>query len=285
MLLYIIWNIEPIIYTIRISELELPITWYGLSFALAFILGQQVFTRIFRAEGKSVSDVESLTLYVVIATVVGARLGHFLFYEWESLFSAPGQWLIALVTPPFAGLASHGAVISILISLYLYSRKKSDQTFLWVLDRVVIAGCFAGLIRLGNLLNSEIYGTPTSLPWAFMFVRETDPSLLPVVPRHPTQIYELLFCVLLFFITYGLWKYRRNILPQGFITSVFIIGLFTFRFLIEFLKNNQSSFEKGMGLNMGQILSIPIVAAGVITLFLVYAKKRIEAKLINVTDS
>jgi prolipoprotein diacylglyceryl transferase len=170
-----------------------------------------------------------------------------------------------MVTPPFAGLASHGATIVIPLCLYLYSRKKKDQPFLWVIDRVVITVSLAGaLIRFGNVMNSEIYGTPTSLPWGFLFVRETDPDLLPVVPRHPTGLYESLFCLVLFAITFYLWKYKRHQLGDGFITGTFLTLLFSFRIFVEFFKNNQSSFENSWSFNMGQWLSIPAIIAGIL---------------------
>jgi len=210
---------------------------------------------------------------MVVATIIGARLGHYLFYEWDYLFSSPLQWFLTMVTPPFAGLASHGATMAILIGIFLYARTKADQSFFWVLDRMVIGASFAGLIRLGNLFNSEIYGKPTDLPWGFMFLRETNPNLLPIVPRHPTQLYEFLFCMVLFIATFMMWKYRRHLLPNGVIASVFIIGLFTFRFLVEFLKNEQASFEQSMALNMGQLLSIPAVIFGVFIWIYAYRKK------------
>ena len=124
------------------------------------------------------------------------------------------------------------------------------------------------------MLNSEIYGKQTDLPWGFFFLRETDPELLPLVPRHPTQLYELLFCIFLWFVTFFMWKYKRDKLPSGVITGIFIIGLFSFRFFIEFLKNNQSGFEEKMSLNMGQILSIPAVVAGIIICFVAYARTK-----------
>lgn len=272
------WNINPEIITIEFLGIILPITWYGLLFASGFIVGQQILFYIFRKEGKPISDVERLTVYGVLATIIGARLGHFLFYEWELLFDSPWQWLRTMLIPPFAGLASHGATIAILVALFMYCRKKPDQTFFWVLDRIVIPASLAGaFIRLGNLFNSEIYGTPTRLPWGFLFLRETDPDLLPIVARHPTQVYEFLFCLCLFGLTFYLWRYKRAVLTEGFITATFIIFLFSFRFLVEFIKNSQADFERGMQLNMGQILSIPAILIGMIIL--------ITAKRYNKVDS
>jgi phosphatidylglycerol:prolipoprotein diacylglycerol transferase len=264
--LFIVWDIAPEIFSFELFGSQLSITWYGFFFALSFLAGQQLLYYIFRQEAKPSADVEKLAIYVVLATIIGARLGHFLFYEWQLLLEEPWKWFTVMITPPFLGLASHGATIAILISLYLYARKKPDQSYLWVLDRLVIVASFAGLIRIGNLFNSEIYGEATNLSWGFIFLRETNPALLPLVPRHPTQLYEALFCLFLLGLTFFLWKYKRQLLPAGFITGLFLILLFSFRFLVEFLKNNQESFEGDMFLNMGQLLSLPAILMGVLIL-------------------
>jgi len=270
MLTYITWNFDPIIFNLSISGHDFSLRWYGVLFALGFIVSQQVLSFIFTRDGKSRRTVDTLTIYIVAGAIIGARLGHYLFYEWPLLVNDPTHWLLELVTPPFAGLASHGGTIAILFSIYLYSRKYQDQPYLWVLDRFAVVAPIGGcMIRLGNLFNSEIYGTPTTLPWGFVFERETDPSLLPLVPRHPTQIYEALFCVVLFIAMYWMWRYRRHALPNGIITGSFMILLFTFRFLIEFLKNNQVEFENEYWLNMGQLLSLPAVMMGIV--IIVYA--------------
>jgi len=272
---YITWDFNPIIFKINIFGLELPIGWYGFLFALVFVIGQMLMTYIFKKEGKSMKDLDQLTINTLLATVIGARLGHFLFYEWEYLLSDPLTWFTSLIIPPYAGLASHGATIGIILAIYFYSRKRLDQPFFWVLDRIVIVASFAGLIRIGNFLNSEVYGTPTNLPWGVKFMNETNPQLLPVVPRHPTQIYEFLFCVLLFIITFGMWKTKRRTLSNGIIFCTFTMLLFTFRFFIEFLKNDQSNFEANLSLNMGQMLSIPLVLGS--TLLLFYLQKKPKA--------
>ncbi len=259
----ILWNASPEVFTINLFGMELPIPWYGLMFAISILFGQVILKYIYKKDGQPTQDVEVLSVYAIIGMLLGARLGHYLFYEWDYLLSQPLDWFIALITPPFRGLASHGATISILIAIYLYARNKAEQSFLWVVDRVVIVVSLGGaLVRLGNLMNSEIYGIPTSLPWGFVFLRETDPNLLPLVPRHPTQIYESLFCIVLLAITFWLWKYKRHVIGEGFITGVFIVLLFTFRFFVEFLKTEQVAFEKGLLLNMGQLLSIPAVLVG-----------------------
>jgi phosphatidylglycerol---prolipoprotein diacylglyceryl transferase len=272
---YIIWNVNPDVYTFHINGSELPLRWYGVLFASGFLIAQQILYYIFRKDGKPSADVDKLTIYLIVGTVLGARLGHYIFYEWELLLSAPGTWLISLITPPFSGLASHGATIAILLSIYFYSRQKADQSFLWVVDRIAIVAPLSGaFIRFGNLMNSEIYGEPTSLPWAFIFQRETDPSLLPLEPRHPTQLYEMLVYLILFAYLFYLWKYKRSAIPMGTITAVLLIVMFTSRFLIEFLKNNQSGFEDELVLNMGQILSIPAIIMGIVILTMVYKRER-----------
>ncbi|MES2734426.1 MAG: prolipoprotein diacylglyceryl transferase [Bacteroidota bacterium] len=261
--LFIVWDISPEIVIFHFFNIDFPITWYGLFFAFSFVVGQPLISYVFRQENKPASDVDSLTLYVGLATVVGARVGHFIFYEWEILLAYPVKWLVLLITPPFRGLASHGGGIGIFLGLYLYCRKKPDQPFLWVTDRIAIAVSLGGFIRLGNFFNSEIYGKPTTLPWGVVFARETDPDLLPLVPRHPTQLYEAVFCLVLLGLTFYLWKYKRSILPAGAITGIFMILLFIFRFLIEFLKNNQAAFEGNLPINMGQILSGMGIIAGI----------------------
>jgi phosphatidylglycerol---prolipoprotein diacylglyceryl transferase len=276
-ILSIVWDVDPEIFSIDLFGTHLPINWYGFFFALSFILGQQLLYHIFRVEAKPSADVDKLTVYVVVATIIGARLGHFIFYEWQLMAEKPWKWLITMVTPPFMGLASHGATMAILLSLYLYVRKRSDQSYWWILDRLVIVSSFGGLIRIGNLFNSEIYGEATDLPWGFVFLRETNRALLPLVPRHPTQLYEALFCFFLLGLTFFLWKYKRKMLPEGFITGLFLILLFSFRFLVEFLKNNQGSFEEGMVLNMGQLLSLPAILMGVIILFSIKRQSLVHA--------
>jgi len=255
MLSYIIWDVNPEIFSIG----SFSIRWYGLLFALGFLIGQQIMIHVFKKEGKPLSDIDALTLYMVIATVIGARLGHFLFYEPEVLFSNP----LEVILPPYRGLASHGATVGILTGLYLYarSRRSTGQTFLWVTDRIVITvalgGCF---IRLGNLMNSEIVGKVTDVPWAFVFLRNTEYTQLP---RHPAQLYEALSCLVLFFFLLWYWNRHKERTPRGSMLGIFLIWVFTLRFLYEFLKEDQVAFESTMALNMGQILSVPAVLLGV----------------------
>jgi phosphatidylglycerol:prolipoprotein diacylglycerol transferase len=260
MISYIIWDVDPEIFTIpEIAGFgPFPVRWYGLLFAAGFLIGQQIMMHVFKKEGKPQEDIDALTLYMVISTVLGARVGHFLFYQPEILFKNP----LEVLMPPYAGLASHGAIIGIITGLLLYSRSRasSGQTFLWVADRIVIVvaltGCF---IRFGNLMNHEIVGKLTDAPWGFIFMQNTEFSQNP---RHPAQLYESISCLVLFFILFALWNKFRTKTPRGLLVGIFFVWVFTLRFLYEFLKENQEAFEADYSLNMGQMLSIPAVALG-----------------------
>lgn len=279
----ITWDVSPYILDLKIGDTPLPVTWYGLLFVSGFLFGHSLLRYMFRTEGKSPQEVDTLAIYVIIGTVVGARLGHFLFYEWQLLVSQPLQWLVTLITPPFRGLASHGGTLAILVALYLY-KIRSGLPFFWITDRVIVPACVGGaLIRVGNLMNSEIYGTPTDLPWGFLFVHETDLVLLPVVPRHPTQLYEAVFYLLLFIVFFGIWRYKRHRLPEGFPTGLFLTVLFGFRFFIEFLKNDQAAFENTWQLNMGQMLSLPVIAIGIVILLI--SRKKPHLSFAELSDS
>jgi phosphatidylglycerol:prolipoprotein diacylglycerol transferase len=260
MISYIIWDVDPEIFTIpEIAGFgPFPVRWYGLLFAAGFLIGQQIMMHVFKKEGKPQEDIDALTLYMVISTVLGARVGHFLFYQPEILFKNP----LEVLMPPYAGLASHGAIIGIITGLLLYSRSRasSGQTFLWVADRIVIVvaltGCF---IRFGNLMNHEIVGKLTDAPWGFIFMQNTEFSQNP---RHPAQLYESISCLVLFFILFALWNKFKTKTPRGLLVGIFFVWVFTLRFLYEFLKENQEAFEADYSLNMGQMLSIPAVALG-----------------------
>jgi phosphatidylglycerol---prolipoprotein diacylglyceryl transferase len=251
---YINWNVDPEIFRIG----SFAVRWYGLLFAMAFFSGYLVFMKFFKNEDIRIELLDQLLVYVAIGTVVGARLGHCFFYEPEYYLSNP----IEIFKIWRGGLASHGAAIGILIALYLFVRKYNKRYF-WLIDRVVIAVALGGaFIRLGNLMNSEIYGVETSLPWGFVFLRDGQ-----TVPKHPTQIYEALSYLAIFALLYSWYWKKKGVLKEGVVFSVFLILLFAVRFLIEFVKEVQVPFEQGMSLNMGQILSIPFVLAGVVLLF------------------
>jgi len=257
---YITWNIDPEIFHLG----GLSIRWYGLLFASAFLSGYYIFTRYLRTDHLTSEMLDELLIYVAIGTVVGARLGHCLFYEPEYFLRNPFEMLKIWK----GGLASHGAAVGILLSLWLYIRKYK-LSYLWLIDRIVIVVAIGGaFIRTGNFFNSEIYGLPTDLPWGVMFVRDKlyDPitgAVLPVVPRHPTQVYEALSYILIFVILFLFYRKRHEKVRDGFIFGVFMILLFSARFFIEFVKNDQVAFEAGMSFNMGQLLSIPFILAGI----------------------
>lgn len=374
MLSYILWNASPEIYSIGTFSLR----WYGLFFALGFLISQQILYYMYRQEGKPEKDVDTLTIYMVVATILGARLGHILFYQPEIIWEDPlGIFLPFEFTPTFRftglqGLASHGGTIGILLALWLYSRKKKPgQNFLQVVDRIVLFAALCGaLIRLGNYFNAEIIGKPTDKPWGVVFTgrlteavkgRSIDPDQivdkfmivkndtvstanLPVgrkpmsiylffkpgtdeatadqlvngrfryvlnnnlyeyfdasglvmdyqiakqndgtyaarirtlgIARHPAQLYESISCVMLFIVLFLLWRKYKNNLPQGMLFGIFLIVCFGLRILYEFLKENQEDFEAKMALNMGQILSIPLVIAGIFILWRALKKKETGA--------
>lgn len=249
MIAYITWSIDPVIIQLG----TLGIRWYGLLLATGFFLSYLTLGKIFKKEGLSQELLDRFAMWLVFATVVGLRLGHILFYEPAYYFAHPDE--IFMVWK--GGLASHGAVIGVVLFLSYFSYKKKMNP-LWLFDRVTAAvPIAAGLVRIGNLMNSEIYGTPTDVPWAFVFVRED------LLPRHPSQIYEAIVYLTLF--AFFFWYYNKlnGKIPAGRFTGIFFTVIFTARFLIEFIKDVQVDFEKGMSLNMGQWLSIPLIIAGV----------------------
>ena len=359
LLSYILWNGSPEIFTAGSFELR----WYGLFFALGFLISQQILYYIYRKEGKPEADVDTLTIYMVIATIVGARLGHVIFYQPEIIWEEPLSIFLPFEFSPFKftglqGLASHGGAIGILFALWLYSRKKKPgQRYFQVVDRIVILVALTGaLIRLGNFFNSEIIGIPTDSAVGVVFAhplseslekerfdpqgiiesieyRKHDANTEPVngrvpisvyiffnkgvneqqaramvdftvndlisnrlyefydqrgpldyqistqdsgalaaklnttaISRHPAQLYESVSCVFLFILLFMIWiRYKEN-LPTGRLLGIFLIVCFGLRFAYEYLKENQVAFEDDLPLNMGQILSIPLVLAGIFIL-------------------
>lgn len=373
LLSYIIWNGNPAIFTTDSFGFELR--WYGLFFALGFLISQQILYYIYRKEGKPESDVDTLTIYMVVATILGARLGHVIFYQPEIIWEEPWSIFLPFDFNPFRftglqGLASHGGAIGILTAIWLYSRKKKPgQNYFQVVDRIVILVALTGaLIRLGNYFNSEIIGVPTNFAGGVVFAhhlpetlndRRFDPRGIiddivfrknedapadtavgrkPIsiyiffrngvneqearsmieftvndllsnrlyeyfdqgsrpldyemtaqengafaakintlgIARHPAQLYESISCVFLFLLLFSIWRKHRENIPTGRLFGIFLIVCFGLRFLYEFLKENQVSFEDQLPLNMGQILSIPLVVAGVIILVWTYRKKEVE---------
>lgn len=252
----IFWKVDPVLLQIPIpfSSGALSIRWYGLCFAAAFLLGYLAVRRMYLAEGKSENGIDSLLMHLVIGTIVGARLGHCFLYEPDYYLANPFEILAVW----HGGLASHGAAIGVLCSLFLFSRKYPDQPFLWVVDRVSVVVPLGGaLVRLGNLFNSEIVGKETEVPWAFVFLR------VDRVPRHPAQLYESICYMLIFITTISLFRRWRNQVKDGFFFGLFLVLVFGVRFFIEFFKEPQASFEAALVLNMGQLLSIPMILVGI----------------------
>jgi phosphatidylglycerol:prolipoprotein diacylglycerol transferase len=363
---FIIWNGSPEIFSYGSFSLR----WYGLFFALGFLISQQFMYHFYKKEGKPEKDVDTLTIYMVIATILGARLGHVIFYQPEIITENPLSIFLPFEFNPFRftglqGLASHGATIGILTALWLYSRKKKpNQSFLQVVDRIVIVVALTGaLIRLGNFFNSEIIGLPTDKPWGVVFANRfserimderidtgnilesvqikrgdstsTEFSRVPIniylsfkkgtpehlaknftegtaideltsrmyeyfdvtpnntktdghilsdgtfmaristfgIARHPAQLYESISCVILFLYLFWIWNRHREKLPAGRLLGIFLIWCFGLRILFEFVKEVQEPFEESMLLNMGQILSIPLVIVGIFILVMSHRKK------------
>ena len=235
----------------------LAIRWYGLLFASSFLIGSFIGSWIFKRENKPQESLDRILIYMLLGTVVGARLGECLFYNPAYYFANP----LEIFKIWKGGLASHGAGVGLLISVYIYSRKTPGQSYIWILDRGCIVVALSGfLIRLGNLFNSEIIGKPTKAGWGFVFERIDN------VPRHPTQLYESFIYFVIFLIL--LLVYRNIELNKfpGLLFGPFLILIFGARLGIEFFKENQVDFEAGLVLNMGQILSIPMILTGLFVL-------------------
>ncbi len=250
-------------YLFKIGSFELR--WYSLCFALAFYLGYRIVKGIFDKEKIEETVLDKLLMYMVIATVLGARLGHVLFYEGFSyLLAHPIETFLPFRLSPFeftgfSGLASHGGAIGNLLALYFFSKKISKKPMLWILDRVApavaLASCF---IRTGNLMNSEIIGNPTDLPWGFVFTN------IDAIPRHPAQLYEALSYLLIFVILYQGLKKKNWLAYPGKLFGTLVLTIFTARFLIEYVKKSQGGFEETLDLlTTGQWLSIPFILLGI----------------------
>ena len=248
---FIHWNLNPEIFHLG----PLSVRWYGLLFASGFLLGYYIVERMFKWENEDEKWLDSLFFYLIIATVVGSRLGHVFFYGWDYYSQNLGEIFMVW----HGGLASHGGAIGVIIAMYLHSKFVSKRSILWVLDRIIVpTALIAALIRAGNLMNSEIYGIETTLPWGFIFERYGE-----TVAKHPTQIYEALSYLSIFAILMFLyWKTNSRNKP-GLLLGTFFTLMFSARLLIEFIKEDQEAFEAGMAFNMGQWLSIPFIIVGV----------------------
>lgn len=259
-MLYITWNVDPEIF--RVGGFALR--YYSVMFLFAFLFSYLLLSKIYKKENKSLSLLNKLSIFIFIGTIAGARLGHALFYE----FGYYKQHLLEIILPfritngkfeltGYQGLASHGGAIGIIAAVVLYCRKYK-QSFLWIVDRLgIVVALSAFFIRMGNLFNSEIIGKSSEVPWAFVFER------VDMIPRHPAQLYEAFSYLIIFGILWYLYKSKVQTLRNGFIFGCFLTMLFTVRFLIEFVKENQEAFENKIPINVGQILSIPFILTGI----------------------
>jgi prolipoprotein diacylglyceryl transferase len=258
---YIHWNADPEI----INIMGISIRYYGLLFVSGLVLCIYILDWIYKRENIPSEHLQILSIYGMIGILVGARLGHCLFYEPAYYFSHPLEIFLPITFPPdggikfigFQGLASHGGVLGLLIALYLYSRK-TKHSMIDTIDLIgVVVGLSFGFIRLGNFMNSEIIGIPTTLPWGVIFERVDN------LPRHPAQLYEAISYFIIFAIMMILYKKMRDRLKNGFFFGLATVLFVTARFLIEFVKENQVGFENGMTINMGQLLSLPYLVVGI----------------------
>ena len=261
---FIHWNANPEIFHLG----PLSVRWYGFLFASGFLIGYYIGEKMLRSEGVPQKWIDSVFFYIIIATILGARMGHVFFYGWDYYSQNPGE----IFKVWHGGLSSHGGTLGILIAIIIYSKVVTKRSMLWILDRIVVpTALVAAFIRLGNLMNSEIYGVQTTLPWGFVFERNGE-----TVAKHPTQLYEAFSYILTFVVlTYMYWKTRAKN-KEGLIFGLFFMFIFGARFLIEFIKEDQEAFEAGMVLNMGQWLSIPFVLGG---LFLAIRALKLPEKI------
>lgn len=260
--LYVIpWDVNPEIFRIG----SFAIRWYGLLFASSFLFGYLIMLKIFKNENLSEAILDKLTIYMAVGTIVGARLGHCFFYEPAYYLAHP----LEIFMTWRGGLASHGGAIGILTAIWLFCRKEKKE-YTWVIDRIAIVVALSGFfIRMGNLMNSEIYGVETTVPWGFVFLRNGETA-----PKHPTQIYEALTYLGIFLLLLWIYWRKKGEYIQGTLISLACILIFVSRFFIEFLKEDQVAFEAGMKLNMGQLLSIPFIFLGLAWLYYSLKKKK-----------
>lgn len=262
---YINWDFDPEIANI----LGFPLKYYGLLFACGLIISMRVLKKIFKTENLNDNAYEALFIYGILGIFVGARLGHCIFYDFDYY----SKNLLEIILPikktlnggykfiGYAGLASHGGTIGLIFSLYLFSKKYKIQ-YLKVLDLIaLVAPIGATFIRLANLMNSEMIGNPTNIPWAFIFKKIDN------IPRHPAQLYEAISYLIIFLVVYTIYKTKNIKLGGGFYFGLVITLIFLMRILIEFVKINQVQFEDKMPLNMGQILSVPFIIIGIYFIF------------------
>ena len=268
-LLAIVWDWNPTLVNIG----SLDIRYYGVMWAVALLLGGWIFSYFCKHEGKSGELADSAFVYIALGTIIGARVGHCLFYDPMYYLAQP--WTI-ITEIRDGGMASHGATIGILLSIWLCARKNRVPV-LWLTDRLAIIAPISGaIIRLGNLFNSEIIGRATDAVWGFKFVRLYPNIPIDKIPaQHPTQLYEAACYVLTFVVLWCLYKRTDAPKRHGMLFGISLIGIFLTRFFIEFIKMEQEKFEVAMiddiGLNMGQVLSVPFIVIGIASIW--YALK------------
>ena len=278
-LLAIHWNVDPVMFHIGSFGLR----WYSVGFPMAFLVSYWLLYGMYKREKVDTKYLDSLTIYIFLAVLIGARLGHCLFYE-PGYYLTADHWLEIIVPfdmrtghfTGYQGLASHGAAIGILVALWLFYRRHGINP-LWVVDRLVIVVALGGaFVRLGNLFNSEIYGVETSLPWGIIFDRNGE-----TVPKHPTQLYEALSYVLIFAVSYYVYRRKDGKPHAGRMFGWWLVALFGARFVIEFVKEKQVAFEQGMTLDMGQWLSVPFIVIGLVMVWLSYSGKLPQEIFLN----
>lgn len=261
---FIHWNPNPEIFNLG----PLSVRWYGLLFASGFLIGYYICERMLKSENVSQKWIDSLFFYIIIATILGARLGHVFFYGWDYYSQNPREILMVW----HGGLASHGGAFGIILAMFIHSKLVTKRSMLWALDRIVVpTALVAAFIRTGNLMNSEIYGIETTMPWGFVFERNGETAA-----KHPTQIYEAILYMSSFAVLFYLYWKTKSKNKEGLILGAFFILMFSSRFVVEFIKEDQEAFEAGMFLNMGQWLSLPFILTGI---FLVWRGIRLPEKI------
>lgn len=254
------WHPDPVLLQLG----PIQVRWYGLCFLVGFLVGYQIVKWMCRREGKPVEPLDNLLTYIIVGTIVGARLGHCLFYDPGFYLSHP----VEILRVWEGGLASHGGTLGVFLALFYFSRKNPEYPLGWIFDRVVVpVALVASLIRIGNLMNSEILGKPSDVPWAFIFDKVDQK------PRHPAQLYESLTYFGLFLTTMTIY-WRNPKPPRWLLFGISMIVIFGSRIVWEYFKENQEAFESGLVMNMGQILSIPFVLLGCFLVYIALTEKK-----------
>ena len=263
-LLYIVWNPSEVIFHLG----SLGIRWYSMCWLVGLFLGYLLLSRLYKEQRIPEEKFDPLFIYIFVSVLTGARLGHCLFYQpdyflstWDHFVEmlipfrhlADGSWKFV----GYEGLSSHGGIIGMIIAIFIYSHRNKLSVWIVLGNMGICSGITATFIRLGNLMNSEIIGRVTDVPWAFIFVRVDQ------YPRHPGQLYEAMSYALFFFVIYTLYRRHREKVGTGFFFGLCLTLVFIARFFIEFVKDIQVDFEAGMAFNMGQLLSIPFLIIGI----------------------